>query len=186
MVSTGFGLFASGLVVSIVGLTGVFVPSDLAFLGVDAASVRAAGDRLLPFIAHDRAGFGGALMAAGAAVALLSAWGWRRGESWVWWTLLAAGAIGFLPAVAVHVVIGYTDFWHLAPVYLGVVLTAVALTLSRPLPARSLTAPEPERLGSRRPRPPSPCSGSSHPKFLAPPYHFGVDARHIRVVAWFH
>lgn len=88
--------------------------------------------RLLPFVTHDRAGFGGALMAAVAAITLLSAWGWRRGESWVWWTLLASASAGFLPAVLVHAVIGYTDFWHLAPVYFGIVLTAIALVLARP------------------------------------------------------
>ncbi len=71
-------------------------------------------------------------MAAAAAIALLALWGWRRGDSWVWWTLALAAAAGFVPALVVHGVIGYTDFWHLAPVYVGVVLTAVALVLSRP------------------------------------------------------
>jgi hypothetical protein len=62
---------------------------------------------------------------------LLSAWGWRRGERWVWWSLAAAAA-GFLPAVAVHGSIQYTDNGHLAPVYIGIVLTITALALSRP------------------------------------------------------
>lgn len=132
VVLTGCGLFVGGLVVSVVGLTGVFVPSDLAFLAADAEALRGVNERLLAFVAHDRAGFGGALMAAAAGVTLLSAWGWRRGEAWVWWTLAAAAAAGFVPALTVHGVIGYTDFWHLAPVYAGVVLTAVALALSRP------------------------------------------------------
>ncbi|ROO86071.1 hypothetical protein EDD29_3632 [Actinocorallia herbida] len=26
-------------------------------------------------------------MSAGVAIVLLSAWGWRRGEPWVWWSL---------------------------------------------------------------------------------------------------
>lgn len=132
MVVTGVGLFVGGFVVSVVGLTTVFVRSDLVFLGVDVDTLRAVNARLLPFVTHDRAGFGGALMAAAAAITLLSAWGWRRGESWVWWTLLATACAGFLPAVLVHAVIGYTDFWHLAPVYFGMLLTSIALVLARP------------------------------------------------------
>ncbi|MGW6505864.1 hypothetical protein, partial [Nonomuraea angiospora] len=133
MVVTGIGLFAGGVAVSVVGLGGVFVPSDLEYLGTGPDTLRAAaGTRLLPFIAHDRAGFGGALLAAATAITLLSAWGWRRGESWVWWTLALAAVAGFVPAVLTHLAIGYVDLWHLAPVLVGMALTATALTLSRP------------------------------------------------------
>ncbi|MEV4358057.1 hypothetical protein [Nonomuraea sp. NPDC049625] len=133
MVVTGVGLFVGGVAVSAVGLGGVFVPSDLEYLGTGPDALRAAaGTRLLPFVAHDRAGFGGALLAAAAAITLLSAWGWRRGESWVWWTLTLAAVAGFVPAVLTHLAIGYVDLWHLAPVLFGMALTATALTLSRP------------------------------------------------------
>ncbi|MFF4618328.1 hypothetical protein [Nonomuraea jabiensis] len=132
MVVTGIGLFVGGVAVSAVGLGGVFVPSDLEYLGTGPDTLRAAGTRLLPFIAHDRAGFGGALLAAAAAITLLSAWGWRRGEAWVWWTLALAAVAGFVPAVLTHLAIGYVDLWHLAPVLFGMALTATALTLSRP------------------------------------------------------
>lgn len=127
MVCTGVGLFIGGAVVSFVGLTDVFVASDLEFLGAGDLS-----PRLMSFIAHDRAGFGGALMSAAVAITLLSAWGWRRGESWVWWSLALAAVFGFLPAVVVHGVIHYTDFGHLAPVFVGMGLTTAALTLARP------------------------------------------------------
>ncbi|MGW0203207.1 hypothetical protein, partial [Nonomuraea sp. NPDC003201] len=133
MVITGAGLFVGGVAVSAVGLGGVFVPSDLEYLGTGPDALRAAaGTRLLPFVAHDRAGFGGALLAAAAAITLLSAWGWRRGESWVWWTLALAAVAGFVPAVLTHLAIGYVDLWHLAPVLFGMALTATALALSRP------------------------------------------------------
>ncbi|MDF2705630.1 MAG: hypothetical protein K0R62_1282 [Nonomuraea muscovyensis] len=132
MVIIGAGLFAGGVAVSAVGLTGVFVLSDLEYLGTGPETLRAANARLLPFIAHDRAGFGGALMAAAAAITLLGAWGWRRGESWVWWTLALAAVAGFAPALAAHLAIGYVHLGHLAPVLAGVILTATALALSRP------------------------------------------------------
>ncbi|MFC5753263.1 hypothetical protein [Actinomadura rugatobispora] len=132
LIVTGVGLFAGGAAVSTVGLTHVFVPSDLAFLQTTSGELSAANPRLLPFIAHDRAGFGGALMAAAAAITLLTAWGWRRGEAWLWWSLAVAAVVGFVPPVAVHAHIGYTDLLHLAPVYVGIVLTALALVLARP------------------------------------------------------
>ncbi|MEO3753731.1 hypothetical protein [Streptomyces sp. B6B3] len=131
LIVTGAGLFVGGAVISVVGLTGVFVPTDLTFLGTSARSLEAVNPRLVPFIAHDRAGFGGALMAAGVAIVLLSAWGWRRGEAWVFWTLAAAAAAGFLPAVTVHGAIRYTDLVHLAPVYVGIALTGTGLLLAR-------------------------------------------------------
>jgi len=132
MIVTGFGLLAGGAVISIVGLTGVFVPTDLEFLGTDSLHLQAANPHLLPFIAHDRAGFGGALISAAVAIILLSTWGWRRGESWVWWTLFLSAVFGFGPTLAIHFEIHYTNLSHLAPVYLGTALTAVALTLARP------------------------------------------------------
>ncbi|MFI2434311.1 hypothetical protein [Streptomyces sp. NPDC018693] len=138
LIVTGAGLFVGGAVISVVGLTGVFVPTDLTFLGSSARALEAVNPRLVPFVAHDRAGFGGALMSAAVAIVLLSAWGWRRGESWVFWTLAVAAAAGFLPAVVVHGAIHYTDFVHLAPVYFGIALTATGLLLARPyLCARS-------------------------------------------------
>ena len=132
VIVTGIGMLAGGAIISIVGLTGVFVSTDLAFLGTDAVQLQAANPRLVPFIAHDRAGFGGALISAAIAVILLSAWGWRRGESWVWWTLLLSAISGFGPTLVIHYRIHYTDLSHLAPVYVGVVLTATALILARP------------------------------------------------------
>lgn len=132
LIITGAGLFIGGAVISVVGLSGVFVPTDLAFLGTSTQTLQTVNPRLVPFVAHDRAGFGGALMSAAVAITLLSAWGWRRGEAWVFWTLTAAAAAGFLPAVAVHGAIHYTDFFHLAPVYFGIVMTGTGLLLARP------------------------------------------------------
>ncbi|WP_405603500.1 hypothetical protein OG741_31785 [Streptomyces sp. NBC_01410] len=143
LIVTGAGLFVGGAVISVVGLTGVFVPTDLTFLGTSAQTLEIVNPRLVPFVAHDRAGFGGALMAAAVAITLLSAWGWRRGETWVFWTLAAAAAAGFLPAVMVHGAIHYTDFIHLAPVYSGIALTGTGLLLARPyLCAKSSARPK--------------------------------------------
>jgi hypothetical protein len=131
-VCTGIGLFIGGVTISWVGLTDVFVPSDLEFLRTTPEALTAASPRIIAFVAHDRAGFGGALMSAAAAITLLSAWGWRRGESWVWWTLALATTAGFVPAVVAHATMGYTDFLHLAPLYAGLGASAIALALAWP------------------------------------------------------
>ncbi|WP_052852625.1 hypothetical protein [Streptomyces avicenniae] len=147
LILAGVGLLVGGIAVSSVGLTGVFVGSDLEFLHTGTDALRAANPRLVPFIAHDRAGFGGVLTSTAVAVLLLSAWGWRRGEAWVWWSLALAAAAGFLPALVVHGSIGYGDPWHLAPVLAGLALTATGLALARPYlcvgVARTRTAPTP-------------------------------------------
>ena len=132
LVATGVGICVGGVVVSAVGLTDVFVDADLAYLGIGPDALREANPRLPAFIAHDRAGFGGALISAGAAITLLSMWGWRRGDAWVWWTLALAALAGFTPALATHGGIGYTDPGHLAPVYAGIALTVAGLILSWP------------------------------------------------------
>ncbi len=172
MVVTGTGLVLGGAVVSLVGLTSVFVGTDLAFLGTDAATLDAANPRLLSFVAHDRAGFGGALMSAGLAVALLSAWGWRRGASWVWWSLAVSAVAGFAPAVVVHLVIDYTSFVHLAPVYVGIALTAASLGLSRPYLCAS-TCPDEQRQGHA---PAGQRSAGQREAQPQPDEHRGTDA----------
>jgi len=136
MVVVGAGLIIGGLAISYEGLTAVFVPSDLSYMSTSAQALAAANDRLLSFIAHDRAGFGGALVSAGVAVLLIAAWGWERGQAWVWWTLLSSAAVGFGAALAVHVGVAYTDFLHVAPIYAGIAFTAISLALAR----RFLTA----------------------------------------------
>ena len=59
----------------------------------------AVNPRLLPLVAHDRAGFGGALVSDGIGVLLISLWGFRAGARWVWWTLFGAGLPGFAAAL---------------------------------------------------------------------------------------
>ncbi len=131
MIGVGGGLAVAGAVISTVGMTSVFVPTDLDFMNTHARDLRAADPHLLPYIAHDRAGFGGALIGAGLAVLLISMWGWRRGQRWVWWCLLLGWLCGTVPALVIHFAIGYTAYSHLLPVYLLIVATVTALALSR-------------------------------------------------------
>jgi hypothetical protein len=132
MVTAAVGLVAGGLTISLVGMTAVFVPADLAYMNTSAPALAAANHVLTSFIAHDRAGFGGALISAGVAVLLMSAWGWERGQAWVWWALAASATVGFGAALAIHVGVAYTDFGHVVPIYAGILVTATGLALGRP------------------------------------------------------
>ncbi len=128
----GFGLTAAGLVIALIGVTHVFVPEDLAYMCATPEMLQAINERLIPLIAHDRAGFGGALVSDGLAVLLISLWGFRQGARWIWWTLLLAGVPGFASGIGIHYAVGYTDFWHLFPAYVAALFFLAGLILSYP------------------------------------------------------
>lgn len=126
----GIALVMSGITIMVVGVTSVFVPEDLRFMQTSREYLCTLNPRLVPLVAHDRAGFGGALFSDGIAVLLCALWGFRQGARWLWWMLAAAGGIGFLGAIGIHPVVGYTDLWHLAPALLGLLIFLAGLALS--------------------------------------------------------
>jgi hypothetical protein len=140
---TAFGMIAAGATIQVIGVTQVFVPQDLAFMGLTAEELRALNPNLVPLIAHDRAGFGGGLIAAGIAMGF-ALWCGRPGPA-LWQAVGLAGAVGFLSAIGVHFWIGYTDRFHVAPAVLGAVQFAAGLVLSAPtmLRRRDETAARP-------------------------------------------
>ncbi|MCH7321093.1 dihydroorotate dehydrogenase [Solibacillus sp. MA9] len=126
----GFSLLIGGLVISIIGITTVFVTTDISFLCMDSATLQAISNRLIPVIAHDRAGFGSALVSVGILVLCLSLWGFRAGERWLWFTFAFGALPAFLAGIGTHFAIGYTSFIHLVPLYFLCVLYVVGLVLS--------------------------------------------------------
>jgi hypothetical protein len=132
LVIHGFGLLAAGAAISIIGITQVFVHADLEFLGTSAASIASANPRLVPLVAHDRATLGGMLLASGWVALLPALWGYRRGSTWLWWTLLFGGSVAYIAAIAVHFAVGYLNFHHLLPAFGGLALLLVGLLLSYP------------------------------------------------------
>ncbi len=123
-------VLVAGVVISIIGMTKVFVPEDLAYLGLCAADLTAVPG-LVPLVAHDRGTFGGMLMVAGLTMLLAALWGFRRGAGWLWWTFIASGTVGYAVAIAVHHAVDYVDGWHLAPAYGGLALLWLAAAASR-------------------------------------------------------
>ncbi|HVR75035.1 MAG TPA: hypothetical protein VMT52_11910 [Planctomycetota bacterium] len=129
LLGTAAGLIGAGLTIMTVGMTSVFVPQDLAFMGLSASDLQAVNPRLVPLIAHDRAGFGGAV-ACGGFIIFLCLWCGTPSRS-LWQALAIAGASGFGSAVGVHPAIGYVDALHLAPAVLGAIVFAAGLALTR-------------------------------------------------------
>ncbi len=128
LIATAAGMVAGGLTVMVVGMTHVFVPQDLEFMGLQATQLRAISDRLIPLIAHDRAGFGGAICTTGITV-LFCVWCSPPSRS-LWQVLCFSGIVGFACAIGVHPVVGYTDLFHLAPAILGAVMFVAGLSLT--------------------------------------------------------
>ncbi|MBP1995855.1 hypothetical protein [Paenibacillus eucommiae] len=131
-VSLGSALAVGGITISFIGVTDVFVATDLAYLCTTPEFLAMYNERLVPLIAHDRAGFGGALFSNALVLLTIALWGINQGQRWLWWTLLAGGMPGFIAGFSVHAVIGYTDFWHLLPAYFACVLYVLGLIFLYP------------------------------------------------------
>jgi hypothetical protein len=123
-----FGVTVAGLTIATIGSFVVFVPQDIDFIGLTRGQLSAIDPRLVPLIAHDRAGFGGGLATTGLT-ALACVWCGRPSRS-LWETLALSGTAGFGAAIAVHGLVGYLDLSHLGPAILGAAAFAAGLVLT--------------------------------------------------------
>ena len=123
-------LILAGITILTFGMSVVFVPQDIAYLGCDVHAIEAFDDQLRALIAHDRATFGGMLVSGGVALLLTSMWSFRQGDRWLFWTYLITIFSPYAMTLWIHYAIGYDDQFHLAPVYIGIALLAVGLSLS--------------------------------------------------------
>ncbi|MBU9713137.1 dihydroorotate dehydrogenase [Evansella tamaricis] len=126
----GFSFVLGGIVISTIGVSSVFVPTDLQYICMPPGVIESFNDNLIPVIAHDRAGFGSALLSVGLLVLMLALWAFQQGNLWVWWTFLIGGIPAFLTGIGVHFLIGYTDFIHLLPAYFALFLYIIGLLTS--------------------------------------------------------
>jgi dihydroorotate dehydrogenase len=128
----GGSLAVGGVVISIIGATNVFVPTDIAYLCMTPEVLNEFNERLIPVIAHDRAGFGSALLSVGLLVLMLALWGIREGERWIWWTFTIGAIPAFAAGIATHLIIGYTNFLHLFPAYFAFLLYVIGVICTAP------------------------------------------------------
>jgi hypothetical protein len=130
LLATAAVMTAAGLTITLVGMTTVFVPQDLAFMDTTVARLNALNPRLIPLIAHDRAGFGGAVFNVGFVILACAAC--SPPARHLWQALAIAGGIGFATAITIHPLVGYNNPVHLAPACLGAAAYATAVLLTRP------------------------------------------------------
>jgi len=120
ILGTGLGVALAGLVILYLGSTEVFVTDDLSFIGLGRQNLDAINARLVPLIAHDRAGFGGGLASVGILLIVCAAY--ARPSRSFHQAIAAAGAAGFGCAIGTHFVEGYLNPHHLAPAFAGALI----------------------------------------------------------------
>ncbi len=126
---SSLGLVGAGATIMVIGMTEVFVPSDLTFIGYKREDLMSINPRLIPLIAHDRAGFGGGVLTTGL---LLLGVIWKAKPSiHVWQAVVTAAATGFSVGVGVHYPIGYVDAFHLLPAWMGAAGFVIGALLSK-------------------------------------------------------
>lgn len=124
---SALGLVAAGVTILVVGMTRVFVPTDVAFIGIRPEKLRSLSPVLVPVLAHDRAGFGGGLLSVGVILGMMMRHA-RITRSLVE-LVSVMGLCGFGAALGVHFAIGYTNFVHLIPAYAGFLMFATGTCL---------------------------------------------------------
>lgn len=127
----GSSFVLGGIVISTIGATSVFVDTDLTYICMTPDQMNELNKKLIPVIAHDRAGFGSALFSVGLLVLTLSLWGFHEGSAWVWRTFLIGGIPAFAAGLFTHFYIGYIDFIHLLPAYFALALYFGGLVLTK-------------------------------------------------------
>jgi hypothetical protein len=111
------GLILAGLTIAIFGMTTVFVPSDLRFIGLASSTIGRISPTLIPLISHDRAGFGGGLCSIGCLLLFMARFA-ELNRNLVE-VVAIMGCSGFGAALGVHFAVGYLDFLHLLPGFTG-------------------------------------------------------------------
>src|SRR5262245_2162028 len=112
LMAAGLGLLLAGSFGLFLAITGEFLPHDERFLGMKARDLCGLhGCRIVHFMIHDRASFGGALAALGLLYLWLTRFPLRDGQAWAWWVFLLTGVIGFGSFFA-YLGYGYLDSWH--------------------------------------------------------------------------
>lgn len=144
----GGGLVSAGVVIAFTGMTDVFVATDLSYIGLTVPEICGVSDRLVPLIAHDRAGFGGGLLSIGIVVlAIVRHAPATRSFKQV---MMLSGSVGFITAIGVHFVIGYTNPVHIAPALVGAGIFLAGWTLACCSPAVAVTTGETLILETRK------------------------------------
>src|SRR5262249_7170357 len=101
------GMIGAGFTIQAIVMTQVLVETDLKFMGLDREQLHSINSRLIPLVAHDRAGFGGGIATAGILL-FACVWCAKPCRS-LWQGMLIGGIAGWGAGVGIHPIIGYDD-----------------------------------------------------------------------------
>ena len=92
--------------------TDQLLPHDLAWLSITPTEPRPSPTGASSTsMGHDRAAFGGTLIAIGVLYLWLVRFPLADGARWAWWTFAGSAAVGFLSFLS-YLGTGYLDSWH--------------------------------------------------------------------------
>ena len=125
------GLLLAGGFALFLAASGEFLPHDIRYLGMSADDLcDVASCRIVDFMIHDRAAFGGTLVGLGVVYLWLTLFPLAAGEQWAWWVWLVSGTVGFLSFLSY---LGYESFFAcgLTPSVLYLLMNMVAIRFVR-------------------------------------------------------
>lgn len=134
MAAAGLAFVGYGLVFLVWDLAGGgFELGVESINGVTRAEVNAFEPAVLHYISHLHVATAAFIISTGIAVAGLSWFGVRRGESWAWTTAVVAAVLGLVLALPLHWMDLFTHDWlvHLGPVYLAAIVFVAGALLGR-------------------------------------------------------
>jgi dihydroorotate dehydrogenase len=107
----GLGMLLGSTLALGLALTRVLLPYDEQFVGLTWAQLAAVNERLLPFMAHDRATLAGAMIAVGLVYTGFALFGLRAGRHWARVAVLTSALAGFA-TFFLFLGFGYFDPFH--------------------------------------------------------------------------
>jgi hypothetical protein len=130
--------FAGGFAVFL-AIVREFLPPDIHFHGMTAQDLCRVDDcRIVDFMVHDRAAWGGTMLGCAVLWAWLVVFPLSAKEPWAWWTLAVSGTVGFASFLG-YLAYGYLDTWHGFGILLMLVPFVVGMArVAATLPALSL------------------------------------------------
>jgi len=130
LAGVGTATALAGIAYLFLAATRTLLPPETSHISLGIIHLRAADhSRILNFIAHGRACYGGALLGLGLL------WGWlsigplKRRESWAWWTMALAG-VAFFGGYFDFLAYGYLEPWDATLTFATMWLWATGLTLT--------------------------------------------------------
>lgn len=128
----GLGFVGYGVIFFVRNFTGSFLELGIGPAQVDVgkSEITAFSEDLYHYVSHLHIAVAGFIAAAGIAVAALSWFGVRRGETWAWVTAVAVPVFALAVALPAHYPWGFATIGHLGLIYLATAIFVIGALLA--------------------------------------------------------